>query len=83
VLPFAARAQYQFFPRTHFDAPPTLSDIVLQDGFHKTMVVKLLNLSPYDMELKECDLVPDVNYVSPLTTTRLPHRLSLPTLHSR
>jgi hypothetical protein len=27
--------------------------------------------------------LPDVNYVSPLTTTRLPHRLSLPTLHSR
>ncbi len=26
--------------------------------------------------------MPDVNYFAPLTTTTLPHRLSLPTAHS-
>lgn len=60
VLPIAARAQYQFYPNTHspINEESTPADIVVQDGFHKTAIVKILNLTPYTMELRECEHPP-------------------------
>jgi len=39
----------EYFPRTHADTGYTPADIVLQDGFGRTVIFEILNLTPYNI----------------------------------
>lgn len=57
ALPAMAQAQLlppdvaalQYYPRTHLETGYTPADVVLQDGFGRTVIFDLLNLTPYNI----------------------------------
>lgn len=45
-----------YYPRTHLEDGTTPADLVMQDGHGKTVIVKILNLTPYTMEAVSASL---------------------------
>ncbi len=59
----AAQGQYIRPTPTSTDQPPTDSDLVVHEGIEKTVVVQIINLTPYDIQLK------DTNVGDPISMT--------------
>lgn len=59
----AAQGQYIRPTPTESNLPPTESDLVVREGIEKTVVVQIINLTPYDIQLK------DTNVGGPISLT--------------